>query len=51
MSTIRPWRIGDRTVGNILPTGSGTNIIMICYLSLLSQGMSSGLDVRQERSS
>jgi hypothetical protein len=38
MSMIRPWRIGDRTVGNILLIGFGTNIIMICYLSFSSQG-------------
>jgi hypothetical protein len=51
ISTIRPWRIGDRIVGNILLIGFGTNIIMICYLNLSSQGMSSELGVRQWRSS
>jgi hypothetical protein len=50
MSMIRPWRIGDRTVGNILLSGVGTNIILIYYISLLSQGMNSGLGVRQGRS-
>jgi hypothetical protein len=49
MSTIR--RTGDRTVDNILLSGFGTNIILICYVNLLSQGMSSGLGVRQGRSS
>jgi hypothetical protein len=49
--TIRPSRIGDRTDGNILLTGFQTNIIMISYLSLLSQDMSSRLGVRQGRSS
>jgi hypothetical protein len=33
------------------PEGFGTNIILICYVPLLSQGMSSGLGVRQGRSS
>jgi hypothetical protein len=44
-------RTGDRTVGNILLSGFRTNIILICYISLLSQSMSSGLGVRQGRSS
>jgi hypothetical protein len=43
MSTIRPWCTEDRTVGNILLSGFETNIILICYVSLSSQGMSSGL--------
>jgi hypothetical protein len=46
MNTIRHLRIGDRTVGNILLSGFGTNIIMICYLSLSSQAMSFELGVR-----
>jgi glycyl-tRNA synthetase beta subunit len=37
---IRPLRIGDRTIANILQSGVGTNFILICYTSLLSQGMS-----------
>jgi hypothetical protein len=48
---VRLWHTGDRTVGNILLSGFGTNIILICYISLLSQGMSSRLGVRQGRSS
>jgi hypothetical protein len=51
MSTIRPWRTGDRTISNILLSGFGTNIILIWYVTLSSQGMSSGLRVWQGRSS
>jgi hypothetical protein len=36
---------------NILLSGFETNIILICYVSLLSQGMSFRLGVRQGRSS
>jgi hypothetical protein len=49
--TIRPWHIRDRIIGNILLTEFRINIIMICYLSLSSQGMNSRLGVRQGRSS
>jgi hypothetical protein len=41
---------GDRIVGNILLSRFGINIILICYVSLSSQSMSSGLGVRQGRS-
>jgi hypothetical protein len=51
MSTIRLWHNGDRIVGNILLSGFGTNIILIYYVSLLSQGMSSELGVRHGRRS
>jgi hypothetical protein len=49
MSTIRLWRIRDKIIDNILLSGFGTNIL-IYYISLSSQGMSSGIDVRQGRS-
>jgi hypothetical protein len=50
ISTIRPWRTGDRTINNILLIGFGTNIILICYVRLSSQSMISGLGVWQGRS-
>jgi hypothetical protein len=39
--------IGDRTVESILLCVFGTHFILICYVSLLSQGMSYGLGVWQ----
>jgi hypothetical protein len=50
ISTIWPWHTGERIVGNILMRGFGKSIILICYVWLSSQGMSSRLDVRQGRS-
>jgi hypothetical protein len=46
VSTIQPWHIEERTVGNILLRGFEINIILICYVRLSSQDMSSGLGVR-----
>jgi hypothetical protein len=43
---IQPWRTGEKTIGNILLSGLATNIILIYYVSLSSQDMSSGLGVR-----
>jgi hypothetical protein len=50
-STIPPWPTGEKTVCNILLRRSRTNIILICYIRLSSQDMSSKLGVRQGRSS
>jgi hypothetical protein len=51
MSTIRLCHTGDRVIDNILLSGFETDIILICYVSLSSEDMSSGLGVRQGRSS
>jgi hypothetical protein len=50
MSTIMLRHTGDKILGNILLSGFGTNIVLICYVSLSSQDMSSELGVRQGRS-